>query len=74
MTIENLELEYSAEEIRDFIEQAVARKGTENQPRFYAITGSHIYGFDSADSDIDVRGLHLVPAEESVLHERVDTA
>ena len=64
MTIENLDLEYSAEELRDFIEKAVAQQGTQNHPRFYAITGSHIYGFDSAESDIDVRGLHLTPAEE----------
>lgn len=42
--IENLDLEDSAEELRDFIEKAVAQKGTQNQPRFYAITGSHIYG------------------------------
>jgi len=64
MTIDDLDLEYSAEELRDVIEEAVAHKGTENRPRFYAITGSHIYGFDSADSDIDVRGLHLAPAEQ----------
>jgi predicted nucleotidyltransferase len=63
MTIEHLELEHSAEDIRDFIEAAVATRGTENRPRFYAITGSHIYGFDSAESDIDVRGLHMAPAE-----------
>jgi predicted nucleotidyltransferase len=63
MTIEHLDLEYSAEDIRDFIEAAVATRGSENRPRFYAITGSHIYGFDSAESDIDVRGLHMAPAE-----------
>ena len=38
MTIEHLELEHSAEDIRDFIEAAVAARGTENRPRFYAIT------------------------------------
>jgi len=64
MGIEHLGLAYSAEELREFIQQAVAQQGTQNQPRFYAITGSHIYGFDSAGSDIDVRGFHLVPAEE----------
>lgn len=64
MTIEDLELAYSDEEIREFIEAVVAQTGTRYQPRFYAVTGSHIYGFDSPDSDIDVRGLHVAPAEE----------
>lgn len=64
MTIEDLELAYSEETIREFIEAAVAQKGTQHRPRFYAITGSHIYGFDSPDSDIDVRGIHVTPAEE----------
>ena len=64
MNIEDLDLTYSAEEIREFIQEAVARKGTQRQPRFYAVTGSHVYGFDSPDSDIDVRGLHVAPAEE----------
>lgn len=64
MTTDDIDLMYSDEEIRQFIENAVARKGTEHRPRFYAVTGSHLYGFDSAESDIDVRGLHAVPAEE----------
>ena len=64
MTTDDLDLPYSDEEIREFIEDAVARKGTQNRPRFYAITGSHIYGFESAESDIDVRGLHVVPPAE----------
>lgn len=64
MTINNLDLEYSEEDIREFIEEAVAQKGTKNHPRFYAVTGSHLYGFDSPDSDIDVRGIHVAPAEE----------
>src|SRR6056297_3339336 len=64
MTIEHLDLTYRDEEIREFIEDAVARKGTQHRPRFYAVTESHIYGFDSADSDIDVRGVRVAPAEE----------
>ena len=64
MTVADLDLAYSAEEIRAFVEDAVAREGTRRQPRFYAVTGSHVYGFDSPGSDIDVRGVHLVPAEE----------
>ncbi len=64
MTIDDLDLTYSDDELRTFIEDAVARKGTEHRPRFYAVTGSHIYGFDSVESDIDVRGLHVVPPDE----------
>lgn len=70
MTLQDLELPYSDEELREFIERAVARPGTQRQPRFYAITGSHIYGFDSAGSDIDVRGFHMVPAEAYAYLER----
>jgi predicted nucleotidyltransferase len=64
MTTANLDLPYSDDEIREFIEEAVAQRGTRRKPRFYAVTGSHIYGFESADSDVDVRGFHVVPPEE----------
>ena len=30
------------------------------------ISGAHLYGFPSVDSDIDVRGIHLLPVEEVV--------
>lgn len=36
MTIADLDLAYSEEDIREFIEAAVVRKGTENRPRFCA--------------------------------------
>ena len=64
MTTEKLDLTYSDDKIWEFIEEAVAQKGTEHRPRFYAVTGSHIYGFESADSDIDIRGIHVAPAQE----------
>ncbi len=32
-------------------------------PLLVAVTGSHIYGFTSADSDIDMKGLHLAPLD-----------
>jgi predicted nucleotidyltransferase len=70
MTIDELDLAYSPVELREFIERAVARTGTRNRPRFYAVTGSHLYGFDSADSDIDLRGFHLTPAAEYAYLER----
>ncbi|MDR3708985.1 MAG: nucleotidyltransferase domain-containing protein [Capsulimonadaceae bacterium] len=33
---------------------------------FATISGSHLYGFPSADSDYDVRGAHVLPAREVV--------
>lgn len=53
-------MEYTDEQLRDIIEQAVGEFATDGHPRWYAITGSHTYGFDSASSDIDVRGFHTV--------------
>ncbi|WP_227132695.1 nucleotidyltransferase domain-containing protein [Halorubellus salinus] len=64
MQFEELDVGYSAEAIRDYVTDAVAAKGTRRQPRFYAVGGSHLFGFADADSDVDVRGVHVVPAEE----------
>jgi uncharacterized protein len=33
---------------------------------FATISGAHLYGFPSPDSDFDVRGCHVLPVEESV--------
>ena len=33
---------------------------------FATISGAHLYGFPSPDSDYDLRGVHLVPVEEVV--------
>lgn len=38
--------------------------GEDQQPGFYAVGGSHLYGFADEDSDIDVRGFHVNPAEQ----------
>ncbi|MEM7126222.1 MAG: nucleotidyltransferase domain-containing protein [Chloroflexota bacterium] len=32
-----------------------------------SITGSHTYGFASPDSDIDIKGIHIVPTEKLLL-------
>lgn len=61
---ESLSLPYTDEQLRTFVEDAVARPGTERRPRLYAVTGSHVYGFDAGDSDVDLRGVHTVPGEE----------
>jgi hypothetical protein len=31
---------------------------------FATISGAHLYGFPSADSDWDIRGVHILPATE----------
>ena len=33
---------------------------------FATISGAHLYGFPSPDSDYDLRGIHLLPLEEVV--------
>ncbi len=33
---------------------------------FATISGAHLYGFPSPDSDYDLRGVHLLPAKEAV--------
>jgi predicted nucleotidyltransferase len=33
---------------------------------FATISGAHLYGFPSHDSDYDVRGVHILPAKEAV--------
>src|SRR5947208_13908219 len=33
---------------------------------FATISGAHLYGFPSSDSDYDLRGVHLLPLEEVV--------
>ncbi len=51
----------------------------ENQPYpllFVTISGAHLYGFPSADSDYDLRGVHILPAAEVVglynVHETIE--
>ncbi len=31
---------------------------------FVTISGAHLYGFPSADSDFDLRGVHILPPSE----------
>lgn len=41
---------------------------------FVTISGAHLYGFPSADSDYDLRGVHVLPAREVLgLHPTRDT-
>ncbi|MFF7204952.1 DNA polymerase beta superfamily protein [Streptomyces sp. NPDC008141] len=41
---------------------------------FATVSGAHLYGFPSKDSDVDLRGVHLLPVAELVgLHEPEET-
>lgn len=33
---------------------------------FATVSGAHLYGFPSRDSDVDLRGVHVLPAEDLV--------
>ena len=33
---------------------------------FATVSGAHLYGFPSPDSDFDLRGVHLLPVEQVV--------
>ncbi len=37
-----------------------------SRPLFVTISGAHLYGFASPDSDFDVRGCHLIPLEAAL--------
>src|SRR3954463_13688573 len=45
---------------------------------FATISGAHLYGFPSADSDYDLRGVHILPAREVLglapLRETIETS
>jgi uncharacterized protein len=36
------------------------------RPLFVTVSGAHLYGFPSSDSDVDLRGSHLMPLREVV--------
>jgi predicted nucleotidyltransferase len=48
------------EELREIVEKQCTR------PLFATISGAHLYGFPSADSDVDLRGCHLLPLREVI--------
>ncbi|MBI4606522.1 MAG: nucleotidyltransferase domain-containing protein [Planctomycetes bacterium] len=37
-----------------------------HRPLFVTVSGAHLYGFPSADSDVDLRGAHLLPLEDVI--------
>jgi len=36
------------------------------RPLFVSVSGAHLYGFQSADSDVDLRGAHVLPIESVI--------
>jgi uncharacterized protein len=41
-------------------------EGLDYRPLFVTVSGAHLYGFPSSDSDVDLRGSHLLPLREMV--------
>jgi predicted nucleotidyltransferase len=41
-------------------------EGQNYAPLFVTVSGAHLYGFPSPDSDVDLRGAHLLPLREVV--------
>ncbi|MCR4411388.1 MAG: nucleotidyltransferase domain-containing protein [Thermoguttaceae bacterium] len=41
-------------------------EGLGYHPLFVTVSGAHLYGFPSSDSDVDLRGCHLLPLEDVV--------
>src|SRR6516162_9692440 len=41
-------------------------EGQQYRPLFVSVSGAHLYGFPSPDSDVDLRGTHLLPLREVV--------
>ncbi len=39
---------------------------SESRPLFVTVSGAHLYGFPSPDSDVDLRGCHLLPLRRVV--------
>lgn len=54
------------------VREWLSRQGLEYV--FVTVSGAHLYGFPSPDSDIDLRGAHLLPIDDMLgLHDPVDT-
>ncbi|MBD3304283.1 nucleotidyltransferase [Candidatus Woesearchaeota archaeon] len=48
----------NTKELKKFI------KGKTKNPVFYSLSGAHLYGFASKDSDYDIRGCHVEPTRK----------
>jgi uncharacterized protein len=50
----------------NFVELRQYVKGLDYQPLFVTVSGAHLYGFPSSDSDVDLRGCHQLPLRDMV--------
>src|ERR1043165_9826390 len=48
-------------EINEKISEEIAKQPYPHL--FITVSGAHLYGFASADSDYDIRGVHILPLE-----------
>ena len=55
----------------DLARRFVAHRPPPGEVLLCGITGSHHYGFTSADSDIDIKGIHQVPTSRLLALEGV---
>lgn len=46
--------------------RAVSQRIGPASPLFVTVTGAHLYGYASKDSDVDLRGAHLLPIERVI--------
>jgi uncharacterized protein len=53
-------LDVNLESMRRLVE------GLDYRPLFVTVSGAHLYGFPSSDSDVDLRGCHLLPLRDIV--------
>lgn len=58
---------YDADRVTELVEAALAREADDPDPGFYAVVGSHAYGFATADSDVDVVGYHVADGRRYML-------
>ncbi len=52
------------DDLRAIAARELSKAGS--RPLFVTISGAHLYGFSSPDSDFDVRGCHLMPLEDAL--------
>jgi len=52
------------DDLRTIASRELSKAGA--RPLFVTISGAHLYGFSSPDSDFDVRGCHLMPLEAAL--------
>ena len=57
-------MELPLDELRAVAQRELAK--VKGSPLFITISGAHLYGFASPDSDFDVRGCHLMPLESAL--------